>query len=58
MGSGLPQFGFPRRFAIDLVSLGINGKFFDGILEHGPGVQVGPEETLGCYFTDIFFKNQ
>jgi hypothetical protein len=21
MGSGLPQFGFPRRFAIDLVSL-------------------------------------
>src|ERR1017187_6177198 len=23
MGSGLPQFGFPRRFAIDLVSLEI-----------------------------------
>jgi hypothetical protein len=21
MGSGLPQFGFPRRFAIDLLSL-------------------------------------
>ena len=25
MGSGLPQFGFPRRFAIDLVVLNKNG---------------------------------
>jgi hypothetical protein len=25
MGSGLPQFGFPRRFAIDLLSLMIEG---------------------------------
>src|ERR1035437_10312318 len=35
MGSGLPQFGFPRRFAIDLVSLeGVNCVY---ILGHGRG---------------------
>jgi hypothetical protein len=29
MGSGLPQFGFPRRFAIGLVSLKEFGEFHD-----------------------------
>jgi hypothetical protein len=44
MGSGLPQFGFPRRFAIELVSLR------KGDLPVLPLQQVGgpvtPEETL------------
>jgi hypothetical protein len=35
MGSGLPQFGFPRRFAIDLVSL--RGVICGDILGNGLG---------------------
>jgi hypothetical protein len=34
MGSGLPQFGFPRRFAIDLVSLKKEGVL---PVNHQPG---------------------
>jgi hypothetical protein len=56
MGSGLPQFGFPRRFAIDLVSLeGVICLYFLGDEQGG---SVSPKETLQSYFTDIFFKNQ
>src|SRR5580658_155002 len=35
MGSGLPQFGFPRRFAIDFVSL--RGMIYACILGNGLG---------------------
>src|ERR1700721_4722057 len=38
MGSGLPQFGFPRRFAIDLVSL--EGLIYTGFLATGSGAPV------------------
>jgi hypothetical protein len=57
MGSGLPQFGFPRRFAIGFVVLK------EGVIcfEHPPsaaGDPLGPEENLWSYFKDFFSKNQ
>jgi hypothetical protein len=55
MGSGLPQFGFPRRFAIDLLSLRKGVCLY--ILGRRRGL-VGPVVTLDSYFTDFSFKNQ
>jgi hypothetical protein len=49
MGSGLPQFGFPRRFAIDLVSLRKEG-VLPVDLEPGEGI-VNP----GCSITFLFY---
>jgi hypothetical protein len=54
MGSGLPQFGFPRRFAIDLVTSGGGVCASEAI----SGDLAGPDETLLSYFTDFLFKNQ
>ena len=56
MGSGLPQFGFPRRFAIDLVSL--RGLICACFLATDSGAPVASEETTASYFTYFFFKNQ
>jgi hypothetical protein len=56
MGSGLPQFGFPRRFAIDLLSL-----MKSDLDRTSSATGWGPvtrEVTLESYFTDLFFKNQ
>jgi hypothetical protein len=56
MGSGLPQFGFPRRFAIDLVSL--IGLFALIPRQRAWGAPVAHEDITAFYFTDFFFKNQ
>jgi hypothetical protein len=55
MGSGLPQFGFPRRFAICFCVLRC-----DLLPVHPPRTvyTVGSEGKLLSYFTDNFFKNQ
>ena len=57
MGSGLPQFGFPRRFAIDLVSLE-KGVIYADILGNGWGEPVYPEVLPAFYLKGFFFKNQ
>jgi len=41
MGSGLPQFGFPRRFAIDLFVL--ERSIFRGSTSDAAGDATGPE---------------
>jgi len=48
MGSGLPQLGFPRRFAIDFVSL-VSGLTCQHILRMQMGSPVSPEESTPFY---------
>ena len=42
MGSGLPQFGFPRRFAIEVFVL--RKEYFRGSTSVAAGDRRGPEE--------------
>ena len=54
MGSGLPQFGFPRRFAIDDLSLSEEW-LCPHILGRGMGSPVGPKESINyCPILGIF----
>jgi hypothetical protein len=57
MGSGLPQFGFPRRFAIDLVSSEVS-LFANEFLDREAREPASPDQIVHSYFTDILFKNQ
>jgi hypothetical protein len=60
MGSGLPQFGFPRRFAIGVIVLKERSGF--SIAVHPPTVAGDPsgsgEAFIEFYFKDFFSKNQ
>src|SRR5208337_2635345 len=56
MGSGLPQFGFPRRFAIEYVSLERVVAFC--ILMDRLEVPAASEVILESDFTYILYKNQ
>jgi hypothetical protein len=49
MGSGLPQFGFPRRFAIDFYVLE-RRIFLCNILGRGLGDAGGPEELCILFY--------
>jgi hypothetical protein len=49
MGSGLPQFGFPRRFAIDFYVLE-RVIFLCNILGRGLGDSGGPEELCILFY--------
>jgi hypothetical protein len=55
MGSGLPQFGFPRRFAIDFVSL--KGGFYPVTSSDGVGLHNCPRNYV-TYSTAFLLKNQ
>jgi hypothetical protein len=55
MGSGLPQFGFPRRFAIDCLSLTEGYFFVDRPRTGGLGSAVCPEATLASIL-EIFYS--
>jgi hypothetical protein len=57
IGSGLPQFGFPRRFAIGLVSLK-EEVFSKYKLSNWRGSRFVQRVTADFYFREIFFKNQ
>jgi len=52
MGSGLPQFGFPRRFAIDFVSL--KGVIYGCILADGLGELLSHLRKLQLLILRIF----
>jgi hypothetical protein len=56
MGSGLPQFGFPRRFAIGIYILKRND--FSGTADSGLGKCAPSASNINSHFRDFFFKNQ
>jgi hypothetical protein len=60
MGSGLPQFGFPRRFAIDFLVL--ERRIFGDDPRLGWGVRKDPRNAsiviLGIFYSKIKSKEQ
>src|SRR5215472_13882648 len=54
MGSGLPQLGFPRRFAIDVMSL-VRSKL-NALMDEDGGILVSPEQLITFLFYEYFLQ--